>query len=133
ERPRNLPPRCRVAPYRAGAASRMGRSDDYRRYAKECLDMANTVQGAKARASLLQMAQGWLSLSQMHDAEEQSDHSGEGEPFGSVALASFSQACAISSKIRRCCSVFACCAKRRHSCAKRWYSVEGSMQEQPVG
>src|SRR5262245_39864825 len=41
----------------AGAASRMGRSDDYRRYAKECLDMANTVQDAKARALLLQMAQ----------------------------------------------------------------------------
>jgi len=38
--------------------------------------MANTVQDAKARASLLQMAQVWLRLSQMHDAEKQSDHGG---------------------------------------------------------
>ena len=49
----------------------MGRSHDYRRYAKECLDMATTVQDAKARASLLQMAQVWLRLSQMHGAEKQ--------------------------------------------------------------
>jgi hypothetical protein len=59
----------------AGALSRMGRSDDYRRYAKECLDMANTVQHAKSRASLLQMAQVWLRLAQEHDAKKQSDQS----------------------------------------------------------
>jgi hypothetical protein len=55
----------------------MGRSDDYRRYAKECLDMANTVQDAKARASLLQMAQVWLRLAQQHDAKKKSDQGGE--------------------------------------------------------
>ena len=49
----------------------MGRSDDYRRYAKECLDMANTVQDAKARASLLQMAQVWLRLAQRPVAKRQ--------------------------------------------------------------
>ena len=54
----------------AGALSRMGRSDDYRRYVKECLDMANTVQDAKSRASLLQMAQVWLRLAQEHDAKK---------------------------------------------------------------
>ena len=54
----------------AGALSRMGRSDDYRRYAKECLDMSNTVQDAKSRASLLQMAQVWLRLAQEHDAKK---------------------------------------------------------------
>ena len=46
-----------LSPIGCRALSRMGRSDDYRRYAKECLDMASTVQEAKARASLLQMAQ----------------------------------------------------------------------------
>jgi hypothetical protein len=66
---------------------RMGRSDDYRRYAKDCLDMASTVQDAKSRASLLQMAQVWLRLAQTHDAKRQpdkrqsekrqSDHGGE--------------------------------------------------------
>jgi hypothetical protein len=55
----------------------MGRSDDYRRYAKECLDMASTVQEAKARASLLQMAQVWLRLAQEHDAKTKSDQGGE--------------------------------------------------------
>jgi hypothetical protein len=59
----------------------MGRSDNYRSYAKECLDMANAVQDAKSRASLLQMAQVWLRLAQQHDAksqsERQSDHGGE--------------------------------------------------------
>ena len=77
ERARNVPSRSRVTPYRAGAASRMGRSDDYRRYAKECLDMANTVQDAKARASLLQMAQVWLRLAQRPVAKRQPDHAGK--------------------------------------------------------
>jgi hypothetical protein len=43
--------------------------------------MANAVQDAKSRASLLQMAQVWLRLAQQHDAksqsERQSDHGGE--------------------------------------------------------
>ena len=64
-----------LSQFGAGALSRMWRSDDYRRYAKECLDMANTVQDAKSRASLLQMAQVWLRLAQEHDAKKQSDQS----------------------------------------------------------
>lgn len=55
----------------------MGRSDDYRRYAKECLDMANIVHDAKARASLLQMAQVWLRLAQQQDAKTKSHQGGE--------------------------------------------------------
>lgn len=55
----------------------MGRSDNYRRYATECLDMANTVQDAKARASWLQMAQVWLRLAQKHDAQTKSHQAGE--------------------------------------------------------
>lgn len=59
----------------------MGRSDEYRRYVKECLDMANIVQDAKARASLLQMAQVWLRLAQRHDAKGEFDQGGERKPF----------------------------------------------------
>lgn len=66
-----------LSPIGCRALSRMGRSDDYRRYAKECLDMASTVQEAKARASLLQMAQVWLRLAQEHDAKTKSDQGGE--------------------------------------------------------
>ena len=42
---------CAVALNQIGcrALSRMGRLDDYRRFAKECLDMANAVQDATSR------------------------------------------------------------------------------------
>lgn len=45
----------------------MGRSEKYRRYAKQCLEMANAIQDPKGRAALLQMAQ------VCHDEEEKSD------------------------------------------------------------
>src|SRR5262249_62323856 len=51
----------------------MGRSEKYRRYAKQCLEMANAIQDPKGRAALLQMAQVWLRLAQHHDEEEKSD------------------------------------------------------------
>ena len=38
----------------------MGRSDEYRRYAAECLEMASVIHDPKARATLLLMAQVWL-------------------------------------------------------------------------
>src|SRR5262249_39627914 len=40
----------------------MGRSDEYRRYAAECLEMASVIHDPKARATLLHMAQVWLRL-----------------------------------------------------------------------
>ena len=43
------------------------------RYAKHCLDLANTLQDPKGRAALLQMAQVWLRLAQRHVEEETSD------------------------------------------------------------
>lgn len=53
----------------------MGRSDECRRYAAECLEMASTLHDPKARASLLHMAQVWLRLAgqgKLQDAEEES-------------------------------------------------------------
>jgi hypothetical protein len=53
----------------------MGRSDEYRRYAAECLEMASALHDPKARASLLHMAQVWLRLAgqgKLQDAEEES-------------------------------------------------------------
>jgi hypothetical protein len=40
----------------------MGKVEAYRRYARECLEMANASQDPQARATLLQMAQVWLRL-----------------------------------------------------------------------
>ena len=51
----------------------MGRSDEYRRYAAECLEMASVIHDPKARATLLLMAQVWLRLAGqrgLHNAEE---------------------------------------------------------------
>ena len=58
----------------------MGRSDEYRRYAAECVEMASVFHEPKARAALLQMAQVWLRLASqpmLHDveeAQEKADH-----------------------------------------------------------
>jgi len=57
----------------------MGRSDQYRRYAVECLEMASVTHDPKARAALLQMAQVWLRLASQrtrHNTEEKVDHGG---------------------------------------------------------
>ena len=60
----------------------MGRSDECRRYAAECLEMASALHDPKARATLLHMAQVWLRLAgqgkllagqgKLQDAEEES-------------------------------------------------------------
>jgi len=42
----------------------VGKSDDYRRYARECLEMASAISDPRARASLLQMAQVWFRLAE---------------------------------------------------------------------
>ena len=57
----------------------MGRSDECRRYAAECLEMASALHDPKARASLLHMAQVWLRLAgqgKLQDAEEESAQGG---------------------------------------------------------
>ena len=40
----------------------MGRSDEYRRFAAQCMEMASVFHDPKARATLLLMAQVWLRL-----------------------------------------------------------------------
>jgi len=62
----------------------MGRSDEYRRYAAECLEMASVVHDPNARATLLHMAQVWLRLASqggLQDAELQNaeEEFGQGE------------------------------------------------------
>jgi len=50
----------------------MGRSEDYRRFAQECLEMARTAEDARVRATLLQMAQVWFQLVQEAEASNNS-------------------------------------------------------------
>jgi hypothetical protein len=49
------------------------RSDDYRRYAEECLRLGQTTDNPQTRATFLQMAQVWLRLAEQ--AEKSSDDS----------------------------------------------------------
>jgi hypothetical protein len=46
----------------------MGKSDAYRRYAKDCLELASTFRSPEARAVLLHMAQAWFRLADREDA-----------------------------------------------------------------
>jgi hypothetical protein len=49
------------------------RSEDYRRYAEECLRLGQTTDNLQTRATLLQMAQVWLRLAEQ--AEKASEPS----------------------------------------------------------
>ena len=44
----------------------MGRSEKYRRFAQECVEMAQTVESPQTRAVLPHMAQVWFRLAENH-------------------------------------------------------------------
>jgi hypothetical protein len=46
----------------------MSRSDDYRRFAAECLKMAQTAEEEQNRATFLQMARVWFALAEREEA-----------------------------------------------------------------
>ena len=57
----------------------MGRSDECRRYAAECLEMASALYDPKARATVLHMAQVWLRLAGQGDLPDAEEKCGQGE------------------------------------------------------
>jgi hypothetical protein len=57
----------------------MGRSDECRRYAAECLEMASALHDPKARATLLHMAQVWLRLAGKGDLPNAEEKCRQGE------------------------------------------------------
>jgi hypothetical protein len=42
----------------------MGKSDDYRRFAAECLELAKAAENETSRATFLHMAQVWFRLAE---------------------------------------------------------------------
>ena len=71
-------PRCGKRLQRRGPRL-VGKSDEYRRYARECLEMASAVSDPRARASLLQMAQVWFRLADRMPADAKDEsHQVEG-------------------------------------------------------
>ncbi len=57
----------------------MGRSNEYRRYAAECLEMASALHDPQARATLLHMAQVWLRLAGQGDLPNVEEKSSQTE------------------------------------------------------
>jgi hypothetical protein len=57
----------------------MGRTDEYRRDAAECLEIAGTSQDPKSRAALLQMAQVWLRLATQRELHKEKEECGQGK------------------------------------------------------
>jgi hypothetical protein len=47
-----------------GGAACVDRSDQYRRFAQECLEMARTSESEQTRVVLIQMAQVWFRLAE---------------------------------------------------------------------
>jgi hypothetical protein len=45
------------------------RSDQYRRFAQECLEMAHTSESEQTRVVLIQMAQVWFRLAKARETE----------------------------------------------------------------
>jgi len=48
----------------------LDRSDQYRRFAQECLEMARTSDSEQTRVVLIQMAQVWFRLAEARETEE---------------------------------------------------------------
>jgi hypothetical protein len=57
----------------SGALLPMSRSEEYRRFASECLKMARTAEDEQNRAILLQMAQALLALAQKGETNADED------------------------------------------------------------
>jgi hypothetical protein len=51
-----------------GGSSLMGKSDVYRRFANECLELAGTFRSPESQAVLLHMAQVWMRLADREEA-----------------------------------------------------------------
>jgi hypothetical protein len=68
----------RVAKHRSeiGAAP-VGKSDDYRRFAAECLKIGQAAEDEQQRAIFLQMARAWLALAQRDETSPDCHQSAE--------------------------------------------------------
>ena len=52
----------------------MHRSDQYRRFAQECLEMARTSESDQTRVVLIQMAQLWFRLAEQRETDVPGHH-----------------------------------------------------------
>jgi hypothetical protein len=62
--------------WRSGEALGMSRSEDYRRFAGACLEIADATEDQRTRAVFIQMAQVWYRLAEEHAKEEDAETAG---------------------------------------------------------
>src|SRR5215831_14221438 len=60
-----------IPPALKGAKFVRSRAEEYRRYARQCLEIAPTFQDEEARATLLGVARAWLRLAHLAQANRQ--------------------------------------------------------------
>ena len=58
----------------------MTRAEEYRRYARHCLEIAPTFQDEEARATLVGLAQAWLTLAESYDSSIPSAATKQAQP-----------------------------------------------------
>ncbi len=58
----------------------MNRSDQYRRFAQECLEMARTSESEQTRVVLIQMAQVWFRLAEARETDNAGHGGGTSGP-----------------------------------------------------
>ena len=61
----------------SGRCSCVAKSEQYRRFAQECLLLARAAEDQRARASLLHMAHVWFRLAEEHENEAEEKQSAE--------------------------------------------------------
>jgi len=63
-----------------GGETGLSKSEQYRRFARECLEMAEEATDRRVRALMIHMAQAWVGLAQRHEApaEQPEQRSGDG-------------------------------------------------------
>ena len=115
-----------------GGLLSMSRSDGYRRFAAECLKMAQTAEEEQNRATFLQMARVWFALAEREEARSsRNDHPEELNAVLSTSSATFVQAASISCNTFRSSAVCTNFTRRRHSSANfRYCADDCSMREQ---
>lgn len=59
--------------WRTGGAFLMSKSEDYRRFAGACLEIADLTEDQQIRAVFIQMAQVWFRLAEEHAKEKDSE------------------------------------------------------------
>jgi hypothetical protein len=73
----NLRKRFGVAARVTGDSRTMSRSEQYRQFARECMEMAGMFMSERARAALGHMAQVWLRLADEKKVDENAETENE--------------------------------------------------------